>query len=184
MVSTQQYNSLQAFGTLWYKTGDSNGETDGWIDKQGWDDDTSETTKWLRSVYWSMTTLTTVGYGDISASTNQEMIYTVCAMGVSKLVSIRLLPTDTFEMHCMFDIATAVGVLFQAWLIGNVTKEISRATIVDDHHALTMAEIQDYMDSTHVPHELCQRVLHYTQQRFERDRNFGVHSFVRCGAQC
>ena len=44
------------------------------ITNQGWDDDTTELEQWLRSFYWSITTITTVGYGDISAGTNAEMV--------------------------------------------------------------------------------------------------------------
>ncbi|CAN0049619.1 unnamed protein product, partial [Discosporangium mesarthrocarpum] len=41
--------------------------------------------RFLGSVYWSLTTLTTVGYGDISARTVEEQVYsmTVQIVGVS-----------------------------------------------------------------------------------------------------
>jgi hypothetical protein len=35
---------------------------------------------YLTALYWAFTTLTTVGYGDITASTNEEMIYCMVAM--------------------------------------------------------------------------------------------------------
>lgn len=146
------FAAVHVSGTIWYIMGEDD-DSRSWIAAQGWNAGTPETTMWLRAVYWSSTTLTTVGYGDISATTNPEMIYTVCAM--------------------------AAGVLFQSWLIGNVSKAIDRATIVDDQHKMTMARVQDYMKSKYMPHELCQRVLEYQQKKFENDRYFGIHEFVR-----
>lgn len=141
-------------GTLWYYTGDEDtAEAAGWVSKQDWDSDTSVTTRWLRSVYWSMTTLTTVGYGDISASTNPEMSYTVLAMGV--------------------------GILFQAWLIGSVSKAINLSAQVDDKHDGIMAGIRDYMEKKNVSHELSQRVLTFQQRLYEHERYFDIHEFMR-----
>lgn len=45
----------------------------------GWNDDTDRFTKYLTSFYWAMTTLSTVGYGDISATTNSERAFAICA---------------------------------------------------------------------------------------------------------
>eukprot|EP01043_Picozoa_sp_COSAG02_P072938 COSAG02_NODE_13965_length_1326_cov_1.104319_1_plen_241_part_10 len=116
MVVLQQavacFAAVHVSGTLWYMMGEDD-DRHSWIRNQGWNAETPETTMWLRAIYWSSTTLTTVGYGDISATTNPEMIYTVWTM--------------------------AVGVLFQAWLIGTVSKAIDRASIVDDQHKMTMA---------------------------------------------
>ena len=75
---------------------------------------------------------------------------------------------------------TAVGMLFQAWLIGNVTKAIGQATQVEDDHQLLMARVQDFMKAKYMPHDLCQQVLTYRQKKFESDRNFNIHEFVRC----
>ena len=74
----------------------------------------------------------------------------------------------------------AVGMLFQAWLIGNVTKAIGQATQVEDDHQLLMARLQDFMKAKYMPHDLCQEVLTYQQKKFESDRNFSIHEFVRC----
>ena len=75
---------------------------------------------------------------------------------------------------------TAVGMLFQAWLIGNVTKTIAQATQVEDEHQLLMARVQDFMKAKYMPHSLCQQVLTHQQKKFESDRNFRIHEFVRC----
>ena len=39
----------------------------GWVSSQNWGPTTSVWRKWLRAFYWGVTTLTTVGFGDISA---------------------------------------------------------------------------------------------------------------------
>ena len=43
-------------------------------------------TRYLYSVYWAVTTLTTVGYGDIVPTNDRERLYALCAMLVSALV--------------------------------------------------------------------------------------------------
>lgn len=54
-------------GCAWYAVGNSdevlpgNQSIPGWVSSQEWSDNVSTTTRWLRSFYWAMTTLTTVG---------------------------------------------------------------------------------------------------------------------------
>ena len=54
-------------GCAWYAVGQNNevlpGDQtiSGWVSSQEWSEDVPPTTRWLRSFYWAMTTLTTVG---------------------------------------------------------------------------------------------------------------------------
>jgi hypothetical protein len=59
-------------------------ETNGWISDAGLDQGAMRTSHWtahyLASIYFAFTTLTTVGYGDISAHTNWERAFALLAV--------------------------------------------------------------------------------------------------------
>ena len=74
-------------GCLWYMIGRTGGEGDidgGWQWRYQMTNHTLEQ-QYVTSLYWAFSTLTTVGYGDISARTPQEQIYSMLMMllGVS-----------------------------------------------------------------------------------------------------
>lgn len=50
-----------------------------WWDGMGYDDD-DEANKYLTSIYWAFTTITTVGYGDITPTNTGERIYAIVVM--------------------------------------------------------------------------------------------------------
>ena len=74
-------------GCFWFLIGLTGGDSDlngGWIFRY-YLGDSPKSTQYVASMYWALSTLTTVGYGDISARTPQEQIYAMVAMlvGVS-----------------------------------------------------------------------------------------------------
>jgi len=74
-------------GCFWFLIGLTGGDSDlngGWIFRY-YLGDSPKPTQYVASMYWALSTLTTVGYGDISARTPQEQIYAMVAMlvGVS-----------------------------------------------------------------------------------------------------
>ena len=63
----------------WYYIGTEFADEDGgegWVAAYG----DSQANMYMVSLYWAITTLTTVGYGDIGPKTNGEMIFTIVMM--------------------------------------------------------------------------------------------------------
>ena len=53
-----------------------NQESDGWMDTIKMD---SKSTEYIASIYWAMTSMTTIGYGDLFAITVSERVYSIVA---------------------------------------------------------------------------------------------------------
>ena len=67
-------------GCLWIimaQLNDYNPDT--WVSRLGLQD-SSDSEKYTAAIYWSIQTLLTVGYGDIPAKTDEEMVLAVCWM--------------------------------------------------------------------------------------------------------
>lgn len=65
---------------MWYFTAKLESfQPDTWVTREGYVDSDSGTL-YLTSLYWAITTLCTVGYGDISARTNLEKFLAICWM--------------------------------------------------------------------------------------------------------
>lgn len=80
---------------------------------------------YVKAIYWSFTTLTTVGYGDISAKTAPQMLYT-CAVQV-------------------------VGVGVFGFILSNVASLLSRMDAAREHHMDNLDKIETFMRMHRIP---------------------------------
>ena len=102
--------------------------------------------QYLFSVYWALTTLTTVGYGDITPQNNAERYYALFAMLVGAMMFGYMMST-----------------------IGSMVTQMDReAQLKEDR----MDEVKEWMASRNVPHKLFVRVRKYYEHFYSKKSAF------------
>lgn len=91
--------------------------------------------EYVKAIYWAMTTLTTVGYGDISAKTPLQMLYAA------------------------FTQLIGVGVF--GFILSNVASLLSRLDAAREHHMDNLDQIENFMNSYNIPIDVRSRVRSY-----------------------
>lgn len=90
---------------------------------------------YVKAVYWAMTTLTTVGYGDIAAKTPAQMLYAALTQ------------------------LTGVGIF--GFILSNVASLLSRLDAAREHHMDNLDQIETFMDSYNIPIHVKSKVRGY-----------------------
>lgn len=96
---------------------------------------------YVEALYWTVTTLTTVGYGDITPETNAQKIFTMIIM--------------------------SSGVAIYGYVIGNVATLLTNLDIERERHVQKMDQVNAFMRSHRVPFTLQERVRSYYRYVWE-----------------
>lgn len=133
---------------LWFFIGNLTGQSgESWLQGDNLHLENT-TTQYLYSLYWSITTLTTVGYGDITPQNNIELIFTFMVM--------------------------FLGVSLYAFVIGNVVAVISSLDASKNRFRDKLGQIQSYMWERKIPPSLQKNILDYYQYMWEYNRDVSL----------
>lgn len=107
----------------------------GWLKIVGIDENMPISSNYISALYWTTTTLTTVGYGDIVAHTDFEMLYAVVVM--------------------------IIGVGLYGYLIGNVVSVITKRDPAHEHFINNLENLSSLVKYRSLPNELTARIKQY-----------------------
>ncbi len=108
--------------------------------------------EYVRALYWTFTTLTTVGYGDISAQTPIQMLF-------ASLVQI-------------------MGVGFFGYIVSNVASIMNRADAARDHHINNLDKIETFMLTHDIPVSIRARIRSYYHFLWHRKKGYSDSSIL------
>ena len=131
---------------FWFMVGEDETNADGsvttgWIEGQGLTASDAYD-QYLTSLYWGMTTMTTVGYGDISASTNTEKVYSIISM--------------------------LIGGFMFGMIIGSLTNIISTANPLEARKKEKLQEIAGWLQIRKVPAHLRSDIYEFYRSLYTR----------------
>ncbi|CAL8294344.1 unnamed protein product [Merluccius merluccius] len=92
---------------------------------------------YVASLYFTLSSLTSVGFGNVSANTDAEKIFSICTM--------------------------LIGALMHALVFGNVTAIIQRMYSRWSQYHTRTKDLKDFIRVHHLPQDLKQRMLEYFQ---------------------
>lgn len=113
----------------------------GWIAIDGFESGPADLPPYQSALYWTITTLTTVGYGDIVPSGQGQTAYTMVTM--------------------------ALGAAMYGYIIGNVASLLANIDVVRARHLGRIETINNFMRDRAVPRDLQARVRDYYNYRWE-----------------
>ena len=114
--------------------------TNGWVHKDGILDDDGEVVEhagspWVSSFYWAVTTMSTIGYGDISPGTEPERVLAMFLM--------------------------AAGCSFFAWVTGKITQLLTQRPACEDRFESIIGDLEAFMNARMIPPILRNKIRNY-----------------------
>lgn len=113
----------------------------GWIALDGFESGPPDLPPYQSALYWAITTLTTVGYGDITPIGVTQTYYTMAAM--------------------------ALGAASYGYIIGNVASLLANLDVIRSRHLLRIETANHFMRDRQVPRDLQSRVRDYYNYMWE-----------------
>ncbi|XP_068603669.1 potassium voltage-gated channel subfamily H member 8 [Brachionichthys hirsutus] len=108
---------------------------------------------YVASLYFTLSSLTSVGFGNVSANTDAEKIFSICVM--------------------------LIGALMHALVFGNVTAIIQRMYSRWSQYHTRTKDLKDFIRVHHLPQSLKQRMLEYFQTTWSVNNGIDCNELLK-----
>ncbi|XP_026155967.1 potassium voltage-gated channel subfamily H member 8 [Mastacembelus armatus] len=108
---------------------------------------------YIASLYFTLSSLTSVGFGNVSANTDAEKIFSICVM--------------------------LIGALMHALVFGNVTAIIQRMYSRWSQYHTRTKDLKDFIRVHHLPQSLKQRMLEYFQTTWSVNNGIDCNELLK-----
>jgi ion transport protein/cyclic nucleotide-binding protein len=138
---------------LWFALAYVDGfPADSWVIAAGIES-TDPVSQYVRSLYWTITTMTTVGYGDISPGRTAEYVLAMVIM--------------------------LMGASLYAFVIGGVASLLSNLQAARNSHWEHMETVEQYLRARRIPVHLTNKVHNYYEYLWERHKGLNEQGLLR-----
>lgn len=124
----------------------------GWIRLHGLDHDVDVYTNYVDALYWTISTMTTVGYGDITPVTSLERIYAIITM--------------------------IFGYSFFGYLIGSFASILTKQDPIREKYNQNMEKLTNAARYANLPLDLQRRIYEYFNYQMTRRVGYDEESFI------
>ena len=124
----------------------------GWLLIRGFDHDTDIYSNYISALYWTTTTLTTVGYGDIVPSTSEERLYAIFTM--------------------------ILGYSLIGYLIGSIAGILTKKDPARERYLENLEKLSNAVKYAQLPLDLQQRIHAYYRYMMDRRVGYDEASFI------
>ncbi len=125
----------------------------GWLLLRGIDHSINIFTNYIHSLYWCITTLSTVGYGDITPVNNAQMIYAIFVM--------------------------ALGVGIYGYIIGKIAGILSKKDPSKANYIANLEKLTALVQIRNIPFELQERIRNYYTYMYNKRMGYDESSFLQ-----
>jgi voltage-gated potassium channel len=147
-----QWNAFRFVSLVYWIGGSVHGLASGWVALRGMDPGEDVWTTYLRAWYYCTTTLTTIGYGDITPETNAETVYAIVIM--------------------------IFGVAMYSYVIANVANLIANLHPSTVRYHETMERLSAFMNYRRIPKELQAKVREYHAHVWDQRLGYEESNFL------
>jgi hypothetical protein len=138
---------------LWFATAYADGfPVDSWVAAAGVEA-APPLTQYVRSLYWTITTMTTVGYGDISPGRTVEYLLAIVVM--------------------------LMGASLYAFIIGGVATMLSNLQAAKSYYWEHIESVEEYLRARRIPSHLGTRVRNYYEYLWDRHKGLNEQGLLQ-----